>query len=93
MRLPTMGGIYAWEFEKNGREIKVRVEGPLTMNSLRQRVDAAQIGLGVAYVPEDSVQDAIASGRLIRVLTEWCPPFPGYYLYYRDRLGTDRTGQ
>ncbi|WP_174869974.1 LysR family transcriptional regulator [Pectobacterium polaris] len=85
MRLPTMGGIYAWEFEKNGREIKVRVEGQLTMNSLRQRIDAALIGLGLAYVPEDSVRDDIASGRLIRVLTEWCPPFPGYYLYYPSR--------
>ncbi|PWD72740.1 LysR family transcriptional regulator [Pectobacterium versatile] len=85
MRLPTMGGIYAWEFEKNGREIKVRVEGQLTMNSLRQRIDAALIGLGLAYVPEDSVLDDIASGRLIRVLTEWCPPFPGYYLYYPSR--------
>ncbi|MFJ5428287.1 LysR family transcriptional regulator [Pectobacterium actinidiae] len=85
MRLPTMGGIYAWEFEKNGREIKVRVEGQLTMNSLRQRIDAARIGLGLAYVPEDSVRDDIASGRLIRVLTEWCPPFPGYYLYYPSR--------
>ncbi|KGA23369.1 MULTISPECIES: LysR family transcriptional regulator [Pectobacterium] len=85
LRLPTMGGIYAWEFEKNGREIKVRVEGQLTMNSLRQRIDAARIGLGLAYVPEDSVQNDIASGRLIRVLTEWCPPFPGYYLYYPSR--------
>ncbi|MCG5047223.1 LysR family transcriptional regulator [Pectobacterium brasiliense] len=85
LRLPTMGGIYAWEFEKNGRKIKVRVEGQLTMNSLRQRIDAARIGLGLAYVPEDSVQNDIASGRLIRVLTEWCPPFPGYYLYYPSR--------
>ncbi|APS30935.1 LysR family transcriptional regulator [Pectobacterium brasiliense] len=85
LRLPTMGGIYAWEFEKNGREIKVRVEGQLTMNSLRQRIDAALIGLGLAYVPEDSVRDDIASGRLMRVLTEWCPPFPGYYLYYPSR--------
>ncbi|MFJ5437663.1 LysR family transcriptional regulator [Pectobacterium brasiliense] len=85
LRLPTMGGIYAWEFEKNGRKIKVRVEGQLTMNSLRQRIDAARIGLGLAYVPEDSVQNDIASGRLIRVLTEWCLPFPGYYLYYPSR--------
>ncbi|UDQ74781.1 LysR family transcriptional regulator [Pectobacterium brasiliense] len=85
LRLPTMGGIYAWEFKKNGREIKVRVEGQLTMNSLRQRIDAALIGLGLAYVPEDSVRDDIASGRLMRVLTEWCPPFPGYYLYYPSR--------
>ena len=63
----------------------MRVEGQLTMNSLRQRIDAARIGLGLAYVPEDSVQNDIASGRLIRVLTEWCPPFPGYHLYYPSR--------
>lgn len=81
----TVGGVYAWEFEKNGREIKVCVDGQLTMNSLRQRIDAALIGLGLAYVPEEAVRDHIASGRLVRVLTEWCPSLPGYYLYYSSR--------
>ncbi|PKE33122.1 LysR family transcriptional regulator [Rahnella sp. AA] len=85
MRLPTMGGIYAWEFGKDGRELKVRVDGQLTFNSLRQRIDAAITGFGLAYVPEDSVKNEIASGQLIRVLEEWCEPFPGYYLYYPSR--------
>lgn len=85
MRLPTMGGLYAWEFERDGRELRVRVDGQLTFNSLRQRVDAAVTGYGLAYVPDDSVSEELADGRLIRVLTEWCEPFPGYYLYYPSR--------
>lgn len=85
MRLPTMGGIYAWEFGKEGRELKVRVDGQLTFNSLRQRIDAAVHGFGLAYVPEDSVASEITSGKLIRVLHDWCEPFPGYYLYYPSR--------
>ncbi|CFR22581.1 LysR family transcriptional regulator [Yersinia kristensenii] len=85
MRLPTMGGLYAWEFEKEGRELKVRVEGQLTFNSLRQRIDAAMIGFGLTMVPEDAVRAEIASGNLVRVLEEWCEPFPGYYLYYPSR--------
>ncbi|MDA5523810.1 LysR family transcriptional regulator [Yersinia kristensenii] len=85
MRLPTMGDLYAWEFEKEGRELKVRVEGQLTFNSLRQRIDAAMIGFGLTMVPEDAVRAEIASGNLVRVLEEWCEPFPGYYLYYPSR--------
>ncbi|CNE87968.1 LysR family transcriptional regulator [Yersinia kristensenii] len=85
MRLPTMGGLYAWEFEKEGRELKVRVEGQLTFNSLRQRIDATMIGFGLTMVPEDAVRAEIASGNLVRVLEEWCEPFPGYYLYYPSR--------
>lgn len=85
MRLPTLGSIYAWEFEQNGRELKVRVDGQLTFNSLRQRIDAAVTGFGLAYVPEDSVKAEIASGQLVRVLQAWCEPFPGYYLYYPSR--------
>lgn len=85
MRLPTMGGLYAWEFGKEGRELRVRVDGQLTFNSLRQRIDAAVIGFGLAMVPEDAVKAEIASGSLIRVLEEWCEPFPGYYLYYPSR--------
>lgn len=85
MRLPTMGGLYAWEFEKEGRELKVRVDGQLTFNSLRQRIDAAVLSFGLAYVPEDAVKDEISSGSLIRVLEAWCEPFPGYYLYYPSR--------
>lgn len=85
MRLPTMGGLYAWEFAKAGRELKVRVDGQLTFNSLRQRIDAAVVGFGLAYVPEDSVREEIADGRLVRVLQPWCESFPGYYLYYPSR--------
>lgn len=85
MRLPTRGGLYAWEFERNGHEIRVRVEGQLTLNSLPQRIDAAENGLGLAYVPEDTVLEAIAQGRLIRVLEAWCPAFDGYHLYYPSR--------
>ena len=85
MRLPTLGGLYAWEFERDGRELRVRVDGQLTLNSLPQRIDAAMAGLGLAYVPEDTVQLAVADGRLIQVLNEWCPYFDGYHLYYPSR--------
>ena len=85
MRLPTRGGLYAWEFERDGRELRVRVDGQLIPNSLPQRIDAAENGLGLAYVPEDAVQDALAEGRLVRVLEAWCPAFAGYHLYYPSR--------
>ena len=85
MRLPTRGGLYAWEFERDGRELRVRVDGQLILNSLPQRIDAAENGLGLAYVPEDAVQDALAEGRLVRVLEAWCPAFAGYHLYYTSR--------
>lgn len=85
MRLPTRGGLYAWEFERDGVPLRVRVEGQLILNCLPQRIDAAEAGLGLVYVPEDSVSEAIAAGRLQRVLTDWCAPFPGYYLYYPSR--------
>jgi len=85
MRLPTRGGLYAWEFEKNGEPLRVRVEGQLILNCLPQRIDAALAGLGLAYVPEDSVSEAIATGQLQHVLADWCVPFAGYYLYYPSR--------
>jgi DNA-binding transcriptional LysR family regulator len=85
MRLPTRGGIYAWEFEKGSREIQVRVEGQLALNTLWTRLRAVRAGLGIAYVPEDVVQSDISAGRLIRVLADWCAPFPGYHLYYPSR--------
>ena len=85
MHLPTRGGLYAWEFERDGRELRVRVDGQLILNSLPQRIDAAENGLGLAYVPEDAVQDALAEGRLVRVLEAWCPAFAGYHLYYPSR--------
>jgi DNA-binding transcriptional LysR family regulator len=85
IRLPTYGGLYAWEFEKGGRELKVRVEGQLVFNNIALRLNAALAGFGLAYLPEDQVQRHLADGRLIRVLAEWCPPFPGYHLYYPSR--------
>jgi len=85
MRLPTYGGLFAWEFEKDGRELKVRVEGQLTFNTIRQRLDSALQGLGLAYMPEDIAAPAIATGDLIRVLEDWCAPFSGYHLYYPSR--------
>lgn len=85
MRLPTRGGLYAWEFEQNGEPLRVRVEGQLILNCLPQRIEAAEAGLGLAYVPEDTVLDGVAAGRLQCVLDDWCAPFPGYYLYYPSR--------
>ncbi|MFC5067262.1 LysR family transcriptional regulator [Flaviflagellibacter deserti] len=85
LRLPTFGGLYAWEFEKGDRELKVRVEGPLVFNNLALRVNSALAGLGLAYLPEDEVEAHVKEGRLIRVLEDWCPPFPGYHLYYPSR--------
>ena len=85
MRLPTYGGLFAWEFEKNGRELKVRVDGQLVFNTIGPRLDFALQGLGLAYMPEDLLAPYIATGDLIRVLSDWCPPFPGYHLYYPSR--------
>ena len=85
LRLPTHGGLYAWEFEKGGRELKVRVEGQLVFNGTAQMLNAALAGFGLAYVPEDVAQPHITAGRLKRVLGDWCPPFPGYHLYYPSR--------
>jgi DNA-binding transcriptional LysR family regulator len=85
LRLPTYGGLYAWEFEKDGRELKVRVDGQLIFNGLVQRLNAALAGFGLAYMPEDVAQPHVAAGPLKRVLEDWCPPFPGYHLYYPSR--------
>jgi DNA-binding transcriptional LysR family regulator len=85
IRLPTYGGLYAWEFEKRGRELKVRVDGQLVFNTSALRLNAARAGLGLAYLPEDQVREALANGRLIRLLEDWCPPFSGYHLYYPSR--------
>jgi DNA-binding transcriptional LysR family regulator len=85
IRLPTRGAVYAWEFEKRGRDMRVRVEGQLLFNNIALRMDAALSGLGLAYLPEDQVQADIARGRLVRVLDDWCPPFAGYHLYYPSR--------
>lgn len=85
LRLPTYGGLYAWEFEKRGRELKERVEGQFVFNNIALRLNAALAGFGLAYLPEDLVQTHLNKGRLIRVLDDWCPPFSGYHLYYPSR--------
>ncbi|MGE8259054.1 MAG: LysR family transcriptional regulator [Stenotrophomonas sp.] len=85
IRLPTHGGIFAWEFEKKGQELKVRVEGQLVFNNIALRLGAALEGLGLAYMPEDLVRAHVQSGALVRVLQDWCPSFPGYHLYYPSR--------
>jgi DNA-binding transcriptional LysR family regulator len=85
LRLPTSGGLYAWEFEKAGREVKVRVDGRLAFNGLPMSHRAARVGLGIAFIPEDMVQEDIDAGRLVRVLADWCAPFSGYHLYYPSR--------
>jgi DNA-binding transcriptional LysR family regulator len=85
LRLPTYGGLFAWEFEKGGREIKVRVEGRLVFNNVDLRLKAVLAGFGLAYLPEDEVQAHLAEGRLVRVLGDWCPAFSGYHLYYPSR--------
>jgi len=85
MRLPTRGGIFPWEFERDGREIKVRVDGQLVFNNLAMRLDAVLSGLGLAYLPEDQIALHVTDGRLERVLDDWCEPFPGYHLYYPNR--------
>ncbi|MDE4909197.1 LysR family transcriptional regulator [Methylobacterium sp. 092160098-2] len=85
LRLPTRGGLYAWEFEKGSRVLNVRVEGPLVVNTGSMALKAALGGLGIAYLPEDRVRVDLDGGRLLRVLSDWCPSFPGYYLYYPSR--------
>jgi DNA-binding transcriptional LysR family regulator len=85
LRLSTHGGLYAWEFEKGGRELKVRVEGQLVFNGSFQMLNAALGGFGLAYVPEDLAQPCLAKGRLKRVLEDWLPPYAGHHLYYPSR--------
>ncbi|MEJ1936468.1 LysR substrate-binding domain-containing protein, partial [Nostoc sp. NIES-2111] len=85
LRLETRGGLYAWEFEKDGRELNVRVEGPLVFNSVPLIAKAALAGFGLAFLLEDQVREELADGRLLRVLEDWTPPFAGYHLYYPSR--------
>lgn len=84
-RLPTYGGIYAWEFEKDGQELRVRVEGQLIFNDVGQVMRATLDGYGLAFLFEDMVGDHVAAGRLVQVLDDWTPPFAGYHLYYPSR--------
>ena len=85
LRLPTLGGLYAWEFEKQGRPLNVRVDGQLVFNDNTLVLRAAEAGLGLACVLQDQAQAQLDDGRLVRALEDWCPPFPGYHLYYPSR--------
>ena len=85
LRLPTHGNLFAWEFEKGGRELRVRVEGQLTFNGTAQLLNGALAGCGLAYVPEGLVEAHVGKGRLKRVLADWCLPYSGYHLYYPSR--------
>lgn len=84
-RQARAGGLYVWEFEKDGGEVRVRVDGQLTFNTSYAMIDAAVSGYGIAYVPESLVGDELSSGELVQVLDDWSPMFPGYYLYYPSR--------
>jgi DNA-binding transcriptional LysR family regulator len=85
LRLPTHGNVYAWEFERGSRELRVRVDGQLTFNGTGQLLNAALLGHGLAYVPEGMVRTHIDKGRLKRVLADWCQPYSGYHLFYPSR--------
>ena len=85
LRLPTHSGLYAWEFEKGGKELRVRVEGQLAFNNIALMLDAALAGFGFAYLAQDQVQPHLDDGRLVQVLADWCPPYPGHHLYYPHR--------
>ncbi len=85
LRLPTYGGLYPWEFQKDGRELRVRVEGQLIFNSIALMLNAALAGFGLAYLAEDQVQPHLQAGQLVQVLADFCPAFSGHHLYYPSR--------
>lgn len=91
LRLRTSGALYAWEFEKDGRELRVRVDGQLTVNSPELAARAAIAGAGLGFLLEDHVTQELADGRLVRLLPDWCPPFSGFHLYYPSRRQTSRA--
>ncbi|MDO7930193.1 LysR family transcriptional regulator [Pseudomonas sp. KFB-139] len=93
MRLPTRGGLYAWELKKDGQEINVRVKGKLIFNGIKQILNAAVSGFGLAYVPEDMAQPHFDDGTLIPVLESWWPSFPGLHLYYSSKREKSRAMQ
>ena len=82
LRLPTSGGFYIWEFEKDNRALNVRVDGQLAFNDSRWVVKAAEAGFGIGFLPEEHARTSLSEGRLVRLLEDWCPFFPGFHLYY-----------
>lgn len=93
LRLSTQGGLYPWEFEKDGRPLRVRVDGQLIFNSMRPMVTAALAGFGIAFVAEDIVRGEINRGKLVQVLDDWCQSFSGFHLYYPSRRQNSRAFQ
>jgi DNA-binding transcriptional LysR family regulator len=85
LRLPTRGGLYAWEFEKDGQQLRVRVDGQMTCNGITQIMTMALDGYGLGFIPEGLAMPEIGAGRLVQVLGDWCPYYPGYHLYYPSR--------
>ncbi len=81
-RLKSSGALYAWEFEKGGRRVQVRPEGPVVVNDESMMLEASLAGLGLSYVYENQLAEHLAAGRLVRVLADWCPSNDGYYLYH-----------
>lgn len=90
-RMQTAGGLYVWEFERHGQQLNVRVDGQLVFNTSPSMVDAALAGLGIAFLPEEEFAPHLEDGRLVRVLEDWCAPFPGYFLYYPSRRQPSRA--
>lgn len=85
LRLPTKGGLYVWEFGKDGEEIRVRVDGQVTFNGINQILNAALDGYGIGFLPDGFIKSAVDAGRLVLLLEDWCPSYPGYHLYYPSR--------
>jgi DNA-binding transcriptional LysR family regulator len=84
-RMPTSGGLYVWDFARRGKQLNVRVDGPLIFNTTPPQVDAAVAGLGIVLLPEDELAAHLSAGALVRVLEDWCAPFAGYHVYYPSR--------
>lgn len=91
LRLPTRGGLYAWELKKGDRETQVRVQGQMTFNGVYQMINAAVDGAGLAFVPEDMVSGHVADGRLVSLMADWCPTFPGLHIFYPNRREPSRA--
>lgn len=91
LRLPTHDSIYAWELEKGEDILKMNVDGPLVFSRSAPILKAALAGFGLACLFEDQIVTAVGEGRLVRVLEDWCPPFPGYHLYYPSRRPPSRA--
>jgi DNA-binding transcriptional LysR family regulator len=91
LRLPTHGGFLPWDFDKDGKSFKLRVTGQWAFSNSSSSVRASLADYGLAFVPEDMVSEYIAAGKLVRVLDDWCQPYPGYYLYYPSRRQSSRA--